>query len=47
MVYYVFNNNLFNQTMIAGDKMFLSDPIHDVNIIKARWETLPFKEHQV
>ena len=37
---YVFNNKLFNQTMIGGDRIFLHDSSHDVTIIKLMWEAL-------
>ena len=44
---YIFDNNLFNKSMIEGDKMFLHDPVHDLNIIKAMWEDLLVKEQQI
>ena len=44
---YELNNNLFLQTLLAGERMFLHNPVQDIKTFTFMWEALLDKEHQV
>ena len=44
---YEWSNDGFIENLIAGDKMFLHDPSHNLKTIESMWTALLYREHQI
>ena len=44
---YELNMDLFHQSVLGGETMFMHTPVEDINVFSVMWEALLTKEHQV